>query len=175
MKSQPLLFLDRDGVINIDSGYVHKWEDFILVDGVVESLIALQNLGFLLVIVTNQSGIGRGFYTEAEFKLFMDRVVSYLKSCDVVISGYYYCPHYVNSIYTIYARECDCRKPNIGMINRALAELNGDRKNSIMIGDRETDIIAGYNAGLKNSYLISASQPWPALVAEISKLVLVEE
>jgi len=165
-----IAFLDRDGVINVDNGYVHKWEDIVFVEGVTTALCKLQSMGFTLIIVTNQSGIGRGLYAEEDFINLMEQVVKYFKKVGVVISQYYYCPHHLSSKNPKYAISCTCRKPNDGMINQALVDFNGDRKNSILIGDRDTDILAGQKAELAHSFLLSTGTTWMRLISQIDEI-----
>lgn len=137
------IFLDRDGVINIDKGYVSKIEDFKFIDGVIKSLKKLQNAGFLLIIITNQSGIGRGYYSLEDFEKLTNWMLEELKKSGVFIEKVYFCPHSPDE-------NCECRKPSSGMIKEALKEFNIDPKNSWMVGDKQSDILAAFGAGVLN-------------------------
>lgn len=141
------IFLDRDGVINIDKNYVHKIEDFEFIDGVKEALKYFQNLGYILIIVTNQSGIGRGYYRQEDFEKLTNWMIDELEKDKIFIKKVYFCPHRPDE-------NCDCRKPNPKMILDAAKEFNVDLKKSWMIGDKESDIEAGLNAGVKKTILI---------------------
>jgi len=145
-------FLDRDGVINKDFGYVGKVEDFEFQDGIFELLHLLQDLGFLLFIVTNQSGIARGYYTEKDFYKLSDWMKNELKKKGIKIKDIAFCPHYPDI-----TGECDCRKPKAGMILDLARTYNIDLKNSIMIGDKETDMEAAIKSGIKKRYLVKNS------------------
>ena len=135
------VFLDRDGVINIDKSYVYKIEEFEFVDGIFERLREYQKNGYILIIVTNQSGIGRGYYSEEDFQKLTFYMLSKLKKEHIDIAKVYHCPHSPES-------KCICRKPNPGMLIKAKEKFNIDMKNSIMIGDKDSDIEAGRRAGV---------------------------
>lgn len=127
------IFLDRDGTINVDKGYVHKEDDFILLPKAAEALKLLQEMGFLLVIVTNQSGIGRGYFSEEEYLKFQEYVDTMLNKQGIFIAAQYYCPH-------VDADKCTCRKPLIGMYEKAVHDLNIDWNGSYAIGDKMRDL-----------------------------------
>ena len=135
------VFLDRDGVINIDKNYVYKIEDFEFVDGIFEKLRDYQKRGYLLIVVTNQSGIGRGYYTEEDFQKLTSYMLSELEKEGIKIAKVYHCNHSPEE-------GCECRKPNPGMLLKAKEEFNIDMKNSIMIGDKESDMEACKRAGV---------------------------
>jgi len=141
------VILDRDGVLNEDPGYVHRIEDFKLIPGVIEALNLLKN-DFKFVIITNQSGIGRGYYTEQDFHKFNNRLVKELKKQNIIIEKTYFCPHHPEE-------KCNCRKPNIKFIKEAEKEFDIDIKNSFVIGDHPYDIKLGKNAGCKTVYLLT--------------------
>ena len=134
------IFLDRDGVINIDKGYVYQWDDFEFVEGILELLKTLQNLGYLLIIITNQSGIARGYYTEKEFQDLTDRMLSYLIGKGIEISNVYYCPHHPDAIIPAYRKLCRCRKPSLGLFEKAIHEYEIDISKSWAIGDSWRDV-----------------------------------
>lgn len=148
------IFLDRDGTINLDKGYVSKIDDFKFFDGVIESLKKLQEKGFLLVLVTNQSGIARGYFTEADFMQLTEWMDWSLADRGVNLDGIYYCPHHVESEIEEYRSECSCRKPKPGMLLDAAKELEIDLENSIMVGDKMDDMTAGFAAGVGKRFLI---------------------
>ncbi len=136
------LFLDRDGVINVDRHYLYQISEFEFMRGVVAMMQVAQSLGLVLVVVTNQSGIGRGYYTEADFAVLSDWMTAALAAQDVQISAIYHCPHAPEA-------GCDCRKPQPGMLLRAARELGLDCARSVMIGDKESDVEAARRAGLR--------------------------
>ena len=149
---QKALFLDRDGVINVEKNYLYKIEDFEFIDGIFELCRHYQELGFIIIVVTNQSGIARNYYSEEDFqKLSQWMIVEFLKQ-NIVISKVYHCPHHPKI-----SGECSCRKPKAGMFLEAKEEFGIDMQNSIMVGDKERDVEAGLNAGVKENYLFAES------------------
>lgn len=146
------LFLDRDGVINKEKKYLYKKEDFEFIDGILELCKYYQSLGYLLFIVTNQSGIARGYYTNEDFLLLTEWMLKQFLVNDISISKVYYCPHHPDI-----SGECICRKPHPGMLLDAKVEFNIDMHNSVMIGDKPRDIEAALNAGILETYLLDES------------------
>ncbi len=142
------LFLDRDGVINVDHEYLHKPEEFEFIDGIFELCSYYQNLGFMIFVITNQSGISRGYYSEDDFSQLSSWMVSEFAKHNIEIKKVYHCPHHPEI-----TGECTCRKPHAGMLLDAKEEFDIDLENSVLVGDRERDIEAGINAGLKETYL----------------------
>ncbi len=144
------VFLDRDGVINNDTGhyYIYKPENFRLNDGVIEGLRMLSNAGYLLIIVSNQGGVAKGIYSREDVKKVHDKLGIELKEHSLIIDAIYYCPHHES------VSSCDCRKPKPGMLLNAIREFNINPEDSFLIGDSERDIIAGERAGLKECFLI---------------------
>ena len=140
-------FLDRDGVINIDHAYVHKIEEFDWVPGVLEAARALSEAGYLLVVVTNQSGIGRGYYDEAAFTRLTDWMKARFAEAGAPVAGVYFCPHHPEKANPPYRMDCDCRKPRPGMLLKAAEDLGIDLSTSIMFGDKPGDMTAGRAAG----------------------------
>ena len=145
-------FLDRDGVINEDYGYVGSKEKFEFKEGVFELLKFLQDRGYKLCVVTNQSGIARGFYSQEDFHSLMEYMINELKKRNIEITDYEFCPHHPKI-----TGECECRKPKPGMILNLAKKYNISLKESIMIGDSLSDIKAAENAGIKNTFLIENS------------------
>lgn len=141
------VFLDRDGVINVDHGYVSDIADFEFTDGLFPVLRYLMKSGYLLVIVTNQSGIGRGYYTQQDFDRLTGWMLDRLTEEKIEISGVYSCPHSPES-------DCDCRKPAPGMFIQAIREHGIDPEISWMIGDKSSDMEAAAVAGVRNRVLL---------------------
>ena len=141
------IFLDRDGVINKEVNYLSKIDDFKFIDGVFETCYFLKNLGFEIIVVTNQSGIARGYFSENDFKLINNWMINQFKLNKVEILDVFYCPHSNES-------NCECRKPKPGMFLAAKNKHNINMKESWMIGDSERDITAAYLAGIENTILV---------------------
>ena len=151
------IFLDRDGTINIDNNYIYKPEDFIFIDGAVEGLKKLQDRGFLLVIITNQSGIARGYYSENDYKILNTYMNERLSEYGIYITKDYYCPHLPNAIVSKYSRMCSCRKPGTELFERAVNELDIDLSKSFCIGDRLRDLAICQKSECKG-YLIGKTE-----------------
>jgi D-glycero-D-manno-heptose 1,7-bisphosphate phosphatase len=147
------IFLDRDGVINVEKNYLYKIEDFEFVKGVIEALLYLQNLGYKLFVITNQSGIGRGYYSVEEFLKLTHWMVDTLDEYGVVISELEYCPHTPDE-------NCLCRKPKTKMIENILQKYQIDLKNSWLIGDKNSDIECAKNAGINNTIHVKSGHPF---------------
>jgi len=142
------VFLDRDGVLNQDRGYVSRPEDFEWMPGVMHALRALQRAGWALVVATNQSGIARGLYGPAEYENLTAWMQSQLALHGITLDGVYHCPHLPDAPLAAWRRQCDCRKPSPGMLRRAARDLQLDLSACVMVGDKPTDIRAGRAAGL---------------------------
>lgn len=138
--SNKAVFLDRDGTINIDKNYLYRIEDFEYKPRVIEGLRLLQNRGFLLVIITNQSGIARGIFTEEQYLSLNDWMIKDLARKGINIAASYYCPHHPEAVIPQYRKKCKCRKPGIELFEKAIADLDIDQNNSYAIGDRERDL-----------------------------------
>lgn len=134
------IFLDRDGTINEDRMYVHDDKDFIWVNGVFETLRIFQKLGYALFIVTNQSGIGRGYYNEKQLLKLNDWIINELSINGITVEKIYYCPHHENAKIRRYRQVCSCRKPKTGLFHLAATEYSLDLDHSIVIGDRMRDL-----------------------------------
>lgn len=152
------LFLDRDGVINIDHGYIYQAEKFEFIDGVFKACRAFQQAGFDIVVVTNQSGIGRGYYTETDFHTLSNWMVSEFANQDVTILDVMFCPHHPERALPEYLKACDCRKPAPGMLLEAISKYDIDPKMSIIVGDKSSDIQAGISAGLGHKFLVETGK-----------------
>ena len=133
------IFLDRDGTINVEKHYLYKIEDFEFMQGVIEGLRLLQEAGYLLIIITNQSGIGRGYYTEEDFNILNNWMLEKLKEEGVIINAVYYCPHLPDAAVDIYKIDCECRKPKLGMFLQAIKDYDIDLSQSYAIGDKIRD------------------------------------
>ncbi|MBU5612449.1 D-glycero-beta-D-manno-heptose 1,7-bisphosphate 7-phosphatase [Geomonas azotofigens] len=147
MGKRRAVFLDRDGTINEEVQYLCRVEEFRLIPGVPYALQRLKDAGFLLVVVTNQSGIGRGLYDEAALQAIHDRMHEELGDFGITIDACYFCPHHPEHGVGDYRVECTCRKPQPGMLEQAAEDLDIDLSRSYMIGDKLGDIEAGINAG----------------------------
>lgn len=138
------LFIDRDGVINVEKNYLYKIEEFEFIDGVFESLHYAQHLGYKIFIITNQSGIARGYYSKEDFEKLTLWMVEQFKQKDIEISQVEYCPHGPND-------NCTCRKPKTGMIDNILQKYNIDLSTSWLVGDKTSDIQCAMNANIPNT------------------------
>ncbi|SFM62199.1 D-glycero-beta-D-manno-heptose 1,7-bisphosphate 7-phosphatase [Marinobacter zhejiangensis] len=165
--SKKAVFLDRDGVINVDHGYVHKPDDFEFVEGIFDACRHFQSLGYLLIVVTNQSGIARGMYNEQQFQALTEWMTDRFRDEGVTISQVYHCPHHPD--YGSEAeRHCSCRKPEPGMILQGLKEFDLDPAQCIMIGDKRGDMEAAEAAGLGRKILVKSGQSLKAADHELA-------
>lgn len=147
------IFLDRDGTINVDKGYVYRIDDFEFLPGVLEALKIFQNLGYQLVIITNQSGIARGYYTVEEYENLNKWLLKKLKENKITITKSYYCPHLREGSIKEYSIECECRKPKLGLFFKAIDELEIDMEHSYAIGDRLRDLSICHSTSVKGILL----------------------
>lgn len=147
------LFLDRDGVINIELNYLYKIEDFKFIDGIFELCRHYQNLGYIIIVVTNQSGIARNYYNESDFEKLTAWMIDEFAKDGIKITKVYHCPHHPDI-----SGECSCRKPEPGMILQAQKEFDIDLKSSILVGDKERDIEAAMEAGICENYLFDETR-----------------
>ncbi len=150
------LFLDRDGIINVDHGYVYKKEDFEFVDGIFDLCNLAIEKGYLIFVITNQSGIARGKYSISQFKELSDWMKSQFKSNGIHIEKVYFCPHHPTKGKEEFLKACSCRKPEPGMIFQASTEYKLDLKQSIFIGDKTSDMQAAEAAGIHNRILVAS-------------------
>lgn len=145
-------FLDRDGIINIDVKYLYKIRELKFVEGIFDLCRYIQSKGYLIVVVTNQAGISRGYYTEQDMEELHDYIKNQFNENGIKIDKFYHCPHHPD-----FSGECDCRKPNIGMIKKAEEELEIELNESYLLGDKMSDAYTGKNAKLKSSYLLQGN------------------
>lgn len=152
----PAAFIDRDGVINEERNYVHRPEDFVILPGVPQALQRLRQAGYVLVVVTNQAGIGRGMYTEADFEALTAHMRAQLQQQGADVDAVYFCPHHPTAGVGAYRTECSCRKPEPGMLLTAQAQWGIDMARSVLIGDKLSDVQAGQAAGVGRCVLVQS-------------------
>lgn len=144
------LFLDRDGVVNVEKNYLHKIEDFEFIEGIFALCKKYEALGYAIVIVTNQSGIARGYYSEEDFEKLSAWMLERFRDEGIEITALYHCPHHPEI-----SGACSCRKPEPGMLLDAAKKYDLDLEASLLVGDSERDITAAHRAGVKETYLFS--------------------
>lgn len=153
--SKKVIIMDRDGTINLDKGYVYKEEDFHFLEGVPEAIKMFHELGYLVIVITNQSGVARAYYKEQDVLKLHSYVNTLLSNYDTRIDGFYFCPHHPEGVVKEYRKDCSCRKPETGLFLKAIDEFDIDIKNSWAIGDNERDVLPaislGMNAAIINS------------------------
>lgn len=142
------IFLDRDGTINVEKNFLYKINDFEFIQNVPEAIKTFNSLNYKVIVITNQSGIARGYYTEEDLKKLHSYIDAELKKYDAKIDAYYYCPHNFEHGIGKYKIDCKCRKPNTGMFEQAINDFNIDTENSWMLGDRISDIIPAQKLNL---------------------------
>jgi len=150
---RPAVFLDRDGTINVEKEYLYRVEEFEFIPGVPEAIRALKTAGYLVVVVTNQSGVARGYYTLEDVEILHQHIQEELARSGTGIDAFYTCPHHPEKGIGQWRKDCDCRKGNPGMLLQAARDLDIDLGRSYMIGDKEADIEAGRRAGC-TSFLV---------------------
>lgn len=159
------LILDRDGVVNVETNYLYKIEEFEFIDGIIPLCLKFQQMNFKIIIITNQAGIARALYTERDYQYLTEWMISKFKEAGVKISEVYHCPHHPE-----FTGPCDCRKPKPGMFLTAKAEFDLDFSSSINVGDKETDIAAGKAAGVATNIHFKGDrfdpmvEPWKSLL-----------
>jgi len=144
-KKKSAIFFDRDGTLIEDKDYLSDPSKIIFLPGVIEALQKFQAAGFVLVMVSNQSGIGRGYFTEVEYNAVQDKMIAMLEQEGIFFAGYYYCPHAP-------FENCECRKPNPYMAIKAAEDLNINLSESYMVGDKQSDILFGENFQAKGCF-----------------------
>lgn len=157
----PALFLDRDGVVNEEIGYLHRAADLRFVDGIFSLCRTAKSLGYRIVIVTNQAGIARGLYTTQDFENLMDYVRDEFQKENILLDAVYHCPYHPDHGEGEFRRDHPDRKPSPGMLLRAAGDLALNLPHSIMIGDRCSDVAAANAAGLRRAFLIAGTEPNP--------------
>ena len=167
MPTSRALFLDRDGVINTDAGYTYKISEFNFIDGIFDLCRVANELGYLLVVATNQAGIGRGYYTETDFQRLTEWMKLQFIANSAPLAAVYHCPYHPDGIGN-YRKQSDWRKPAPGMLLAAAADLNLDLGQSVLVGDKEHDIAAAKAAGLGASILFGN----PAQITSTADAVL---
>ncbi|WP_286232613.1 D-glycero-beta-D-manno-heptose 1,7-bisphosphate 7-phosphatase [Thalassotalea sediminis] len=150
------LFLDRDGIINIDHGYVYQQQDFEFAEGIFELCQHAAKLGYLLIVITNQSGIARGKYSESDFHALTQWMKTEFSQHHCSITDVYFCPHHPTKGKGQYLKACECRKPKPGMILNAAKAHNINLKQSVFIGDKISDMQAAESAGIHNRILVAS-------------------
>lgn len=161
---RPAAFLDRDGVLNVDREYVHRVDQLAWIDGVPEAIRLLNDAGYLVIVVTNQSGVARGYYDEAAVGILHDHMRETLAALGARIDAFYYCPHHPEGKVAAYAMRCECRKPGTGMFEQAARDRRIDRARSFMIGDKDIDIAAAAAFGIPGTLFNAATDFLPDLV-----------
>jgi len=156
--TQRALFLDRDGVVNVEVGYLHRAEEVRFVDGIFSLCRTATALGYRLIVVTNQAGIARGYYTEADFQTLMEFIRAELLAEGVELDAVYHCPFHPEHGVGEYRREHEDRKPGTGMLRRGAREFGISLAESVMVGDRCSDVAAANAAGLRQAFLISGTE-----------------
>jgi D-glycero-D-manno-heptose 1,7-bisphosphate phosphatase len=155
---KPALFLDRDGVINVDKGYVHLKKDFEFFEDIFQLINIANSFDFLVIVITNQAGIGRGYYSKAQFEKITYWMLCELKKNNAKIDALYYSPFHPSEGKGKYLKKENTRKPGSGMFLEASKDFKIDIKNSIMIGDKLSDIEASSGFGIRNNYLFNPNQ-----------------
>lgn len=175
-KARRAVFLDRDGTINVEKNYLHKIEDFEFIPGAPEAIRRLKDAGFLVIVVSNQAGIARGYFDEAAVEALHRHMQSELARIGTAIDAFYFCPHHPEEGVGAYKVDCDCRKGEPGMLLRAAEEYDIDLHASFMVGDKLADIEAGERAGCRSILVLTgygasvAAQPASALVEKYPDL-----
>ena len=149
MADRAAVFFDRDGTLNVDKEYLYRIEDFEWMEDAPQAIRWANQEGFLVIVVTNQSGVARGYFTEDDVRRLHEWMNEDLARAGAHIDAFYYCPHLPNGRVEAYAKECSCRKPKPGLIERACADFDIDREASIMIGDKPRDVECAEAAGVR--------------------------
>ena len=148
--SNKTIFLDRDGVVNKEVNYLHKISDCEFIPGIFDTCNYFQDIGFQIIVITNQSGITRGYFDEKDYQILTKWIIQQFKLNNINLLDVFHCPHGPDS-------SCNCRKPKPGMLLEAQNKYSVDMPNSWLIGDKETDILAANNAGITNTILLRSS------------------
>ena len=151
------IFLDRDGTINIEKNYLYKKEEFEFIAGMPKAIKKWNDLGYLVLVITNQAGIARGFYEEVDVDILHKHINRCLKKVSAHIDGFYFCPHHPTEGIGKYKVECNCRKPNTGLLEKAIKDFNVDISKSYLFGNKGSDIEAGNRIGVQTFLVDSKS------------------
>ena len=143
------VFFDRDGTLNVDVGYLHRPEDFVWIEGAKEAIKYVNDNGYLAILVTNQSGVARGYYPEEDIKEVYDWMNKELAKIGAHLDALFYCPHHPTGKIPAYTKICSCRKPDTGMVDEACLRFNIDRSKSYLVGDSERDLECAQKAGVQ--------------------------
>ncbi len=169
------LFLDRDGIINIDHGYVYKIEDFEFVEGIFDLCRLAIDKGYQIFVITNQAGIARGYYDKTAFEVLSKWMVNAFAEQGITITKVYYCPHHPSKGVNEFVMSCDCRKPEPGMIKQAQQEFAIDLMESVFVGDKVSDMQAASKAGIKTRILVDSRYTNEPLSEQIADVIRVDE
>ena len=169
-----IAFLDRDGVLNVDTGYLHDYADLVWTPGAREAVALLCRRGYTVLVVTNQSGIARGYYAEADMYALHDAMNAELERFGGRVAHWYFCPHYAKGVVPQYAVECDCRKPKPGLVLQGLRDYAADGAQCFLIGDGQRDVDCAAAAGLRG-YLFPKRAPYDNLLTFVQDVVLPAE
>jgi D-glycero-D-manno-heptose 1,7-bisphosphate phosphatase len=146
---QAAVFFDRDGVLNVDHGYTYRPEDFQWMPGAVETIKYFNERNYLVIVITNQSGVARGYYTEEDVNVLHEYMNVELKKQGAHVDCFYYCPHHPEGKIVKYKSKCNCRKPAPGMLMQAMEEWPINKEVALVIGDKPSDVVAAEAAGVK--------------------------
>ena len=165
------LFLDRDGVVNVDHGYVFKSEEFEFIEGVFSTCKAFYDAGYKIIVVTNQSGIGRGYYSEADFFALNTWMKAQFTHHQIEITDVYFCPHHPKNALPAYLIDCNCRKPAPGMLLQGIKDHHIDPTLSVMVGDKLGDMQAAISANIRTKVLVRSGQTFDEQAAKSADYV----
>ncbi len=166
------LFLDRDGVINTEVEYLSKIDDVVFVEGIFDLCLSAQDLGYKIIIVTNQSGIARGYYSEDDFWVVMKWMSGQFRAYGVNITSIYFCPHHPHFGNVRYKKQCGCRKPKAGMIEKAAEQHSIDLPESLFVGDKSSDMKAAISAGIGTRVLLRTGHKFGSEAEALADFVL---
>lgn len=156
-----IAFLDRDGVINKEVNYLYRRSDFEFTEGCIEALQLFIIKGYQLAIVTNQAGIARGYYTEEDYRVLTDWLLSKLNQHGINVIAVEHCPHHIDGVIPEFSIECSCRKPKSGMFDKIMSSFCVELDNSLMVGDKVSDLYAAESVGIKKCYLVKTGHDLP--------------
>lgn len=152
------VFLDRDGTINQEVNYLYRPKNLVFIPKTIEAIKLFHQLGYKVIVITNQAGVAKGYYKEHHIRILHNYIDKMLKENGTYLDAYYYCPHHPEGTVDIYKKECMCRKPRIGMIERAVMDFDIDLSKSIIVGDKEIDVKTGKNAVISTCVLVRSGQ-----------------